>query len=207
MCPTHRTWADVTRVDRDETELEGAETGDDDALPKTELESGPPKRIRYDQSWLSSFLRPILIAVLVACINIAFGAFMVRFVPDSPPGLFGLIVLLGVVAALIATASTAWLAQPDQRLNRTVAYRTAEFALIVMLVRLGLWLIRGYCDLYHGHRCGRRCQWYDDFSDYRYCSSRYHVPYEPAAQKAAVIRSGRSERVTCLDEPAKEETC
>jgi hypothetical protein len=126
-----------------ETEFEDAETGDDGALRKTELESGSVKRIRYDQSWLSSFLRPILIAVLVACINIAFGAFLARFVPESPPGLFGLIVVLGVVAALIATASTAWLAQPDQRLNRTVAYRSAEFALIVMLVRLGLWLIPG----------------------------------------------------------------
>ncbi len=103
----------------------------------------PTPRARYDQSWLTSLLRPTLIAMMVACINVALGAFLHRFLPTAPSGYFSLIVLVSVVASIVACSSTAWLAQPNQRLSRTVAYRAAEFGLLVMLARLGIWFLAG----------------------------------------------------------------
>jgi hypothetical protein len=103
----------------------------------------PRTRASYDQSWLTSLLRPTLITIMVACINVALGAFLHRFLPTAPTGYFSLIVLISVAASIVACASTAWLAQPGQRLSRTAAYRAAEFGLLIMLARFGIWILAG----------------------------------------------------------------
>ncbi len=100
----------------------------------------PDDRIRYDQPWLVSFLRPTLIVVLVACLNVALNAFLHRLLPAAPTIFFQVLLLLGLIAAIIGVTTTTWLAQPSQRLRRTAAYRTAEIVCLLVLARLLIWL-------------------------------------------------------------------
>ena len=97
----------------------------------------------YDESWLSSLLRPLLIFVLVLCINIALLVLLEQYAAGLGAGVRWAILALGVVAAVIGVTSTTWLAHPNQRLRRTAGYRIAEIVLILLVSRLVLWLAQG----------------------------------------------------------------
>ncbi len=97
----------------------------------------------YDESWLSSLLRPLLILVLVLCINIALSILLEQYAQGLGAGVRWAILGLGVVAAVIGVTSTTWLAHPDQRLRRTAGYRIAEIVLILLVSRMVLWLAQG----------------------------------------------------------------
>jgi hypothetical protein len=97
----------------------------------------------YDESWLGSLLRPLLVIILVLCINVALSILLAQYAPGMGAGLRWAILGLGVVAAVIGVTSTTWLAHPDQRLRRTAGYRVAEIVLILLVARLVLWLAQG----------------------------------------------------------------
>jgi hypothetical protein len=97
----------------------------------------------YDESWLSSLLRPLLIMILVLCINVALSILLQQYATGMSVGLRWAILGLGVVAAVIGVTTTTWLAHPDQRLRRTAGYRVAEIVLILLVSRSVLWLAQG----------------------------------------------------------------
>lgn len=97
----------------------------------------------YDESWLSSLLRPLLIIVLVLCINVALAILLQQYATGLRAGVRWAILGLGVLAAVIGVTSTTWLAHPDQRLRRTAGYRVAEIVLILLVSRGVLWLAQG----------------------------------------------------------------
>ncbi|MFN8441086.1 MAG: DUF4129 domain-containing protein [Caldilineaceae bacterium] len=106
------------------------------------LESdGQTPQILYDQPWLTSFVRPLLIITLVSCCAFVFVTLVRRVVP-SIPATTGLALLgLAILSATVATISGTILAQPEQRLQRTVGYRLAELGILLAITRLVLWLV------------------------------------------------------------------
>lgn len=96
-------------------------------------------KIPYDQLWLKSVLHPFLIAVLIACLDIAWLALIARFVPELAGGYGQIVLLFSVAVAVMGCVTTAYLAQPGQRQRRRPAYRWAEFAFVVGATRLVLW--------------------------------------------------------------------
>lgn len=101
---------------------------------------GSRRLVRYDQPWLTSFLRPLLLIALVTCLNIAWIGFLRRFLPTAPAVFFQSLLAIGALTAGTGVITTTWLAQPAQRLRRTAAYRAAEIALILLMARLIIWL-------------------------------------------------------------------
>lgn len=96
--------------------------------------------MRYDQPWLTSFLRPLLLIALATCLTVAWIGFLRRFLPMAPAVFFQSLLAIGALSAGVGVITTTWLAQPAQRMRRTAAYRTAEIVLILMAARLILWL-------------------------------------------------------------------
>ncbi len=111
--------------------------------PVSSPEASNDVALGYDESWLSSLLRPLLIFVLVLCINIALSILLEQYAAGLGAGVRWAILGLGVVAAVIGVTSTTWLAHPDQRLRRTAGYRIAEIVLILLVSRVVLWLAQG----------------------------------------------------------------
>lgn len=103
----------------------------------------PGARIRYDRAWLNSVLRPLLVTLLIACINVALLSFLGRFIPERYAVYLQVVLAMGVFAALVGTTTTSWLGQPGQRLRRTGGYRAAELGLLLAAARLLLWLLSG----------------------------------------------------------------
>ena len=102
-----------------------------------------PRRTRasdiFDQSWLTSLLRPALILVLVACIDVVLGAVVARFVSGVAPWFARGLTLLAILAAAVSIASTMVMAQPSNRLHRSASYKAAELGLLLALTRLFVW--------------------------------------------------------------------
>lgn len=119
-----------------------------DAAPSVHHEDDGEHRVgaravHYDAGWLMSVQRPALIAIMVACINLVLLAFLRRLLPEFPPGYVLFLSLMGIAAAVIGCASTAWLAQPAQRARRTTGYRLAELGLLLVVTRLAVWITTG----------------------------------------------------------------
>lgn len=111
--------------------------------PRASAETSDDITLGYDESWLSSLLRPLLIIVLVVCINVALSILLAQYAPGLGAGVRLAILVLGIAAALIGVTTTTWLAHPNQRLRRTAGYRIAEIVLILLLARGVLWLAAG----------------------------------------------------------------
>lgn len=107
------------------------------------VEMPPTKPVPYDQAWLRSLLRPFLIALMVACLDIAWLALIGRFVPALAGGYGQLVLLFSVLVAIIGCTTTTYLAQPGERQRRRPTYRWVEFAFIVAATRLLLWGVTG----------------------------------------------------------------
>ena len=99
--------------------------------------------LKYDQGWLSSFMRPTLIVILAVCLNLALLTFLRRFMTSLAPPVYQAILVLGAIAALTGAITSTWLAQPGQRSRRTAGYRMAEWALLILLTRVVLWGLTG----------------------------------------------------------------
>ena len=97
----------------------------------------------YDESWLGSLLRPLLIIVLIICMTAVFVAFLRLVVAQWGPMILWTLAGLGILAGTIGCLTTTWLALPNQRLRRSVTYRVAEFVLIVLFARVVLWAVAG----------------------------------------------------------------
>ena len=101
-------------------------------------------KVQFDQPWLTSILRPMLIAVMAGCMVVALIAFLRHAFSGIPIAYTGVMVFLGIASALIGCISTTWLAQPEQRMRRNSGIRAAEFALILSITRVTTWLTIGY---------------------------------------------------------------
>src|SRR5262245_32652803 len=101
--------------------------------------SGLVRAIPYDQTWLKSLLHPFLVAVMVACLDVAWLALIARFVPALAGGYGQIVLSFSVLVAVLGCATTTYLAQPGERQRRRPAYRWAEFAFVVLATRLILW--------------------------------------------------------------------
>jgi hypothetical protein len=103
----------------------------------------PSAAVHYDDNWLGSALRPLLVLVLAACFITILGAVVRRYLPGLPPAVVLLNIVMAGVAALVAVISSTWLARPEQRLRRTAGYRLAEIAILLLIGRIALWLVEG----------------------------------------------------------------
>ena len=99
--------------------------------------------VEYDRAWLGSFLRPLLIAVLAACVALALLSFVRISISPLTATYVRLMILVSIGASLLGSFSTTWLAQPEQRTQRNTGYRTAEIFLLILLARLIGWSALG----------------------------------------------------------------
>ncbi len=97
--------------------------------------------VAYDQPWLKSILHPLLIAVLVACLDTAWLALIARVVPTLAGGRGQIVLAFSILVTVLGCVTTVWLAQPGRRQRGT--YRWAEFAFVLVATRLILWLATG----------------------------------------------------------------
>lgn len=113
-----------------------APQGENNAAP---LDGRMP--LRYDEIWQSSLFRPLLITLLVGCIDVALVGFLRHILPGMPITHGHLLTLLGVVSAAVGSYTTTLLIRPDQRDRRTFAYRAAELGLLLFTARALLWTV------------------------------------------------------------------
>lgn len=97
--------------------------------------------IRYDDAWNSSLLRPLLIAVLVVCIDVGIVEIAGQAAPSLPTAYLRMLLVAGVLAALMGGYTTNLLARADQRSRRTASFRLAEIGIILLSLRLVVWVI------------------------------------------------------------------
>lgn len=97
----------------------------------------------YDQSWLGSLLRPLLIVVMVGCFALVLTTLLARFTSDLPQGFFVGLAVLAFTAAIVGSATTTVLAQPSRRAYRSIGYRAAEVGLFLAATRLYVWFASG----------------------------------------------------------------
>ncbi len=111
----------------------------------SEAEETPPLRTSemYDQSWLGSVLRPLLIVIMVSCLAIVLTTLMARFAVEPPRSFFVGVALLAVAAAIVGSVTTTVLAQPSRRAFRSLGYRAAELGLFLALTRIFAWVAGG----------------------------------------------------------------
>jgi hypothetical protein len=91
-----------------------------------------------DSAAYRDLLQPVLIALLVAALLAGPIVFLQLFYPDGSWFVLKAAVFL---IALEAIYTTRWLARPEQRQVSRLAYRAAEFAVIVVALRLLTWTI------------------------------------------------------------------
>ncbi len=98
-----------------------------------------PRPLTYDDPWLASLARPVLIAVLVLCLDVALLSF-VRFVaPGVSTAYTGTLLALGALSAIVGCVTTTWLGQPGQRARRGGGLRAAEIVLLLGAARVATW--------------------------------------------------------------------
>ncbi|MBW7884956.1 MAG: DUF4129 domain-containing protein, partial [Caldilineaceae bacterium] len=98
---------------------------------------------QYDRPWLGSLLRPLLIVLMVGCVDVVVLAFLRQYASGMPGALQWTIWGMGMVAAIVGCTTTTWLALPDQRLRRSIGYRAAELTLLLAVARIAVWLSSG----------------------------------------------------------------
>ncbi len=115
-----------------------AETNEIDSAP-VPMTPRLAQPTQYDDIWLSSLLRPLLITLLIGCINVACVGFLRHIMPDMPAAHAMLLMGMGVVGSLVGCYTTTVLINPDQRDRRRFAYRSAELGLLLFGVRVLTW--------------------------------------------------------------------
>jgi hypothetical protein len=97
----------------------------------------------YDQSWLGSMLRPLLIVIMVGSFAVVLTTLMARFAADVARSFFVGMALLAIVAAIVGSITTTVLAQPSRRAYRSLGYRAAELGLFLAITRIYVWAVGG----------------------------------------------------------------
>jgi hypothetical protein len=98
----------------------------------------PPEGTR-GTSWLQALLQPILIAAVVTAWAMGPVVVLRLLVPSEAWEPMGPVIF---IIALEAILTSAWLAASNRRMN-TLAYRVAEFTVIVLALRLLTWFLAG----------------------------------------------------------------
>ncbi|CAN5489190.1 hypothetical protein BH10CHL1_BH10CHL1_01530 [soil metagenome] len=118
-------------------------TAEDRADEKTSASSLIERSVPYDQPWLTSLLRPVLIAILVACLDLVLMACIARIEPALAGNYVPIILFFSITAVLLGCITTTFLAQPAHRHRRTPLYRLAEVGLLLAVIRIAIWLVTG----------------------------------------------------------------
>lgn len=95
--------------------------------------------IRYDEPWNRSLFRPLLITILVLCLDVALISVLRRFMVTTPGATFNIFLAAAGLAALIGCYTTTVLVDPGRRTMRTTGYRLAELGTILLFLRMALW--------------------------------------------------------------------
>jgi len=98
---------------------------------------------RYDEPWIDSLLRPLLIVVMAMCVDVVALVFVRAYMPWFGAQVRWMILAMGVIVATVGCVTSTWLAHPGQRLRRTGGLRAAEIVLLVLATRLIVWIAQG----------------------------------------------------------------
>ncbi|MBP6440379.1 MAG: DUF4129 domain-containing protein [Caldilineaceae bacterium] len=98
---------------------------------------------QYDESWLNSLLRPVVIVVMAVCVDVVALVFVREYMPWFGASVRWTILVMGIAVATIGCVTSTWLALPGQRLRRTSGFRVAEVVLLVLIARLVVWFAQG----------------------------------------------------------------
>lgn len=101
-------------------------------IPSTEI---------YDESWLTSLLRPALVVVLVGCVDVVFVTTLARLSSGLSQQFLVALFLLMLAAAVMGVTTTTVLSLPANRIKRSAGLRTAELAVLLALTRLLVWAL------------------------------------------------------------------
>ncbi len=144
--PEQGALSDTTRktVEGTEGETQLVSSGTSAATPASD--NGQRRRrpaIRLDDPWLGSLFRPLLITILIVCLDVSIISFFHLISPDWPTLYATALFWMGLGSALISGYTTTLLVHPSQRFRRNMAYRTAELGLLLVVARLVTWWITG----------------------------------------------------------------
>ena len=110
---------------------------------KSAQTTAPQAGDQYDESWLDSLLRPLLIVAMATCIDVVALVFVREYMPWFGASVRWTILVMGIAVATVGCITSTWLAHPGQRLRRTAGFRAAEVVLLVLLTRLIVWVAQG----------------------------------------------------------------
>lgn len=101
-------------------------------IPSTEI---------YDESWLTSLLRPALVVLVVVCANVVFVTALGRVATDLSSQFLGAFLVLTIAAAVMGVTTTTVLSLPSNRIKRSIGLRAAELLVLLALTRLLVWAL------------------------------------------------------------------
>jgi hypothetical protein len=90
--------------------------------------------------WTRYVTQPFFIAILITCLATSVLVVIGSFADPLP---WRALILLSFIISLESIYTTFWLRDPDRRLLSNVAYRAAEFVLILLLTRFFTWAAAG----------------------------------------------------------------
>ena len=100
---------------------------------KSAQTTAPQAGDQYDESWLDSLLRPLLIVAMATCIDVVALVFVREYMPWFGAPVRWTILVMGIAVATVGCITSTWLAHPGQRLRRTGGFRAAEVVLLVLV--------------------------------------------------------------------------
>lgn len=95
----------------------------------------------YDESWMTSLLRPLLVVVLVGSADVVLVTMVARILPGLSQAFLISLFLLAVMGAVLGVVTTTVLSLPSNRIKRSMGLRTAELGLLLVLTRLMVWAL------------------------------------------------------------------
>jgi len=101
-------------------------------IPSTEI---------YDESWLTSLLRPLLVVLLVGSANVVFVTTLGRVSDGLSRQFLGALFALTMLAAILGVTTTTVLALPSNRIKRSAGLRAAELLVLLALTRVLVWVL------------------------------------------------------------------
>lgn len=104
-------------------------------------ETGATEHLSFvTNTWSRTVIQPILIALLISSLFTGILAFLDVLMPDAQWLLLSFFCLF---VALEGIYTTLWLNHLEQRTINRLAYRAAEFVVIIILLRLYTWVVTG----------------------------------------------------------------
>lgn len=104
-------------------------------------EAGPAEHLSFvTNTWSRTLVQPVLIALLIASLFTGILVLLDVLMPDAQWLLLSFFCLF---VALEGIYTTLWINHLEQRTMNRLAYRAAEFVVIVLLLRLYTWVVTG----------------------------------------------------------------